>query len=336
MAGLFELANRKPDPFDYEGALDTSTTDAEKRLAPIYEKIDTIEGMAGDIESWDEWVARTGTQLNEWDTQVGAMGDIADRAAAGPTEEDYNAAFGQSARMLGYGSEEEMNAAMNAMRDAEQGDMAGMGDVEMQVRQRANQAMLREMEARETRMVENTFSDTGSTIRMLQSADEATSKINNVQLQQAAALINEDAERAFAQLQVQKQQWQQELQVKTITVSQYMENLQTGMDIALQGYAQQIEGLWRENQQYLQQFTADRDALVASIDAMYNAAVLELGAAQAEIDMMAELYAAQVQPELDALTRRLAEQELGRICVDHRCRKNHLSGQTRYTGYSEN
>ena len=31
----------------------------------------------------------------------------------------------------------------------------------------------------------------------------------------------------------------------------------------------------------------------------------------------------------------LAEQELGRICVDHRCRKNHLSGQTRYTGYNE-
>jgi DNA-binding MarR family transcriptional regulator len=31
----------------------------------------------------------------------------------------------------------------------------------------------------------------------------------------------------------------------------------------------------------------------------------------------------------------LAEQELGRICVDHRCRNDHLSGQTRYTGYNE-
>ncbi len=29
---------------------------------------------------------------------------------------------------------------------------------------------------------------------------------------------------------------------------------------------------------------------------------------------------------------RLAEQELGRICVDHRCRNDHLSGKTGYTG----
>ncbi len=31
----------------------------------------------------------------------------------------------------------------------------------------------------------------------------------------------------------------------------------------------------------------------------------------------------------------LAEQELGRICIDHRCRKNHSSDQTGYTGYNE-
>lgn len=31
----------------------------------------------------------------------------------------------------------------------------------------------------------------------------------------------------------------------------------------------------------------------------------------------------------------LAEQELGRICVDHRCRNDHLSGQTGYTGHNE-
>ena len=31
----------------------------------------------------------------------------------------------------------------------------------------------------------------------------------------------------------------------------------------------------------------------------------------------------------------LAEQELGRICIDHRGRKKHLSGQTGYTGYNE-
>lgn len=31
----------------------------------------------------------------------------------------------------------------------------------------------------------------------------------------------------------------------------------------------------------------------------------------------------------------LAEQELGRICVDHRCRNDHLSGRTGYTGHNE-
>ena len=272
MAGLFETIETEvpPEPITVPGTEEwfaekqrIADEEAAGRLAPIYDKIDTISGMAGDIQSFDEWAAEQGVALQDWGAQTDEMGAIADRAAAGPTAADQDAAFGYSARMLGYGSEAEMNAEMEAQRLATRDDMTGIGDVEMQTRQRANQAMLREMEARQTRMVENTFADSGSTIRMLQAADEAASSINNVQLQQADALAIENYARRDAQLQTQKQQWQQQLQVKTISVQQYMQNLQQGMQIGLQGYAQEIEAIWKQNQQYLQTYKADHDAFVA-------------------------------------------------------------------------
>jgi hypothetical protein len=51
--------------------------------------------------------------------------------------------------------------------------------------------------------------------------------------------------------------------------------------------------------------------MLSQINALYNAAQLELGVTQAEIDMMSELHASKVQPRLDALNDQLIQDEMG-------------------------
>jgi len=138
---------------------------------------------------------------------------------------------------------------------------------------------------------------------MLQTADEATAQINNMQLQQDAMLAQEQFERQVAQFESQKQTWQQMLQTNQMSQTQYIQNMQQSMGMAIQGYAQQIQAISQDNQMVLQQYQQDREGMVAQINSLYNAAQLELGVEQAELDMSAELYAQEIQPYLDEIAQ---------------------------------
>jgi hypothetical protein len=210
-------------------------------------------------------------------------------------------------QLTGY---EEGMTAEEMMQNGVLDNFSGMSEEEMRLRQRQNQSNIRMAEQRAQRLVQDSLGDTGSTARMLQTADEATMQINNMQLQQDAALAQEDFERQLAQFESTKQMWGQMVQTRQMGTQQYIQNMQQSMGMAMQGYAQQINALLAENQQYLQQYEADYNAMVGQINAMYQAATLELGATQAEIDMASELYSQEVQPYLDSLNTQLIQAEL--------------------------
>ena len=281
------------------------------RFAPIYEDINALGEMAGEFPTFEEWAATNNVELNGWQGDIDAMQGIGARLAAGPTDADRAGAYADAARMLGYASEEAMNLQMNAWRDDfNPYDEVGMGAQEMDVRRRVNQAQLRDMEARQIRLVQNTYGDTGSTIRMLQTADEALHQINQTQLQQEALLNQEQFERQAAQLASKKSQWQQQLESKQITVAQYMNNIQSWGQAATQAYAQSAMATYNQYQSHLATYGADLNAFIAGIDATYKAISLEMGATVAELDMSAELFDSAVAPHLAALNDQLAQAEL--------------------------
>ena len=327
--------NGSPSPGDpgteewYEEQMEEAEAEAAERTQGIKDKITDIEGRVEEIPSFEEWMAEQDVSLNDItgsDEYAGLTGLI-DQLQAGPTEEDYDAGYENAARLMGLSPEEaqmlignlskKMAGYEEGMTEEELADagildqFAGMSPEERALRERQNQSNLRMAEQRATRMVQDSLADTGSTARMLQTADAATTQINNMQLQQDASLAQEQFERQIAEFSANKETWAQMVQTNQMGVQQYIENMQQSMGMAVQGYATQINALFQENQQYLQQYETERDTMLSQINALYNAAQLELGVTQAEIDMMSELHASKVQPRLDALNDQLIQDEMG-------------------------
>lgn len=312
---------------DTETAMDDAQDKADEDLEDLYGQVDDITAMADDIPSFDEWLADNGQERLSVDSELEGMQGLIDQLAAGPSDEDKDAAFEHAARMMGLTSEEAqtiLGGLTKKMAGYEEGmtqeemmdagildNFDGMTEEEMALRKRENQSNLRMAEDRARRLVQDTFADSGSTAKMLQTADQATMQINNMQLQQDAALAQEDFERSFAEFQSLKASQQQMVETNQIGVTQYMENLQQGMSLALQGYAQKITAIQNENAALRDEYRGDLQALSLQIDTLYKAANLEIGLVQAEIDLVESYYNQEMQPWRDAMEAALIEDELG-------------------------
>lgn len=299
---------------DYTGVMEGAKEEASQRYQPLYDKISEIESRAQDIPTFEEWMNQSGQGLTDvtGTQEYQALGDLVNRLQAGPTSTDYEAARAEAAQTFGLTPEATQNLLETLTTGLSEGitGTEGMSAEERALRERQNRTNLQEAENRAKRLVQDTLANTGSTARALQTADQATMQINNLQLSQDAQLAQDKFERQVAQFESQKQVWQQMLQTQQIGVSEYMNNLQTSMGMALQGYAQQITTMFQQNQEVFQQYQADRDAVVGQIQAMYSAAQLELGVTEAEIQTMSDLYSAQIQPLIDQTTASLQAAEI--------------------------
>lgn len=301
--------------FDFEGAM----SDAQDQASQMYGSTGQTAGEWGaqaadlndQITGITEWMADQGLTMNDIAGETAGMQAIIDQLAAGPSAEDQDASFEYAARLMGMDADQVNDMIGNLSQQLSQGVNAaeGMSDQERALRERQNQANLREMESRAQRMVQNSLADTGSTVRMLASADEATRQINNVQLQQDAALAQEDFERKMAQFQSLQTQWGQMVQTNAMGSQQYLDQIQQGMSMAIEGYATKIDALLAENQQYFQMHQADMGAIQQQIDNLYKTANLQMGIDQAILDATDQLYAQNVQPYLDEVNMYLIAQE---------------------------
>lgn len=298
--------------FDPYVIWDEAEGEAEEAFAGIGEDIEALGEKAQGIPTFTEWLQQQGKQLQGYDEPMAGLQGLIDRFQAGPTEGDYDQGFAHAARLMGLSPEEadELTGTLTAELAGGPDAQEGMTEEEMALRRRADASTRREMEVRARRLVEDTFADTGSTARMLETAAEANRQINNVQLQQDMALGQEYFERQMANFEGKKQTWEMMLQTKQIGVEQYLSNLRESASLAFQGYAQQMQAIYMQNQEVFQAYTADLQGVMAQIDASYKAITLEIGATQAELDYATQLYQSKVQPYIDALNAMLIEQEL--------------------------
>jgi len=295
-----------PETPDWEDLNKDANDEAAKKMEGLYGTIDDLTAKAGDIPTFTEWLQQQGLGDSIGDTEAmqGVQGLISG-LENGPTAEDQEAAYAHAARLMGLDPAEaeamigNLTESLAGGIDAQQ----GLSPEEMAMRQRQNQMNVRQVQETQQRMVQDSLADTGSTARMLQSADQATRTIANVQMAQDAQLAQEDFERSLAEFQGQKEMWAQMVSTNQMGYGQYIDQMQQSMGLALQGYATQLDAMF-------QSYQGDMQGMMAQIDGLYKAATLELGVTQAELDMAAEIYAAATQPYWDQINSMTMESEL--------------------------
>lgn len=307
------IIGRSKDKYNFEDEKKKADEEAAKRTEAIKQTVSDIKQKASEIPTFTEWMNQHGNQWQDITLEKEGLQALIDRTQAGPNEADYNAAYENAARLMGLGSAQEVQDLMNGLATSVSQDVSGqqgMSDEERQLRERQNQANISAMRQASRRMVQDSLADNGSTARMLETADTATQQIANFQLQQDAQLAQDEFERQLADLQSKKDTWAKMIDANQMGTQDYMQNLQSSISIAMQGYATKVSAMMQENQGYLQEYSGDLSGLTTQIDSMYRAANLELGVNVAEIDMASQLYASEVQPYLDELNMKLMEKQL--------------------------
>lgn len=284
---------------DTQGAMDTAREQAQGMFGDTGQTAGEwgtqAANVANDFQSFSDWLNNQGMSINDF---MVPQNDILQQLQ----NPDDTAALQREAQAMGFNTPEELASAKQQMYQAMLNPQ-GLGD-QYALRQRQNQANVADAERRAQRLVENSMANTGSTVRMLATADEASRSISNYQMAQDAQLAQDDFEARAAQVQQNSQMYMQMVQTGQMSYSDYMDRQQQGLTAALAGYASQM-------QQYLGAYGADHQAMVDQFQALTNMATLQLGIDQATLDATQQLYDQQVQPILDKVNALLASSEAG-------------------------
>jgi len=297
--------------------------EAAARRLPIQGKIDAASAKIDQLPGFTDWMASQGNTVGTIDSQLTGLGGLRDQLMAGP-----DVAGGQqfAAQMGGFDDFSQMQQAMQGMyesaygrRDAEgnviegQGAMdlaQGMSAEDMALREKQVRRNTMEMERRAERMLGDVMSDTGSTARMFAQADEYLNSIANAEVQQQVQIAQDNIAMKIQEVQGAQQGYAQQYQQGTMSAIQFMQTKQQGLGLAMQAYAIEMEAIMTNNNQYLQQYQADYNAVLGQINSTLAAAQLEMGLTDSEINWAAEQYAAEIQPRIDALNEMAMQQEL--------------------------
>ena len=274
----------------------------------LWEQLDTARDTeVPDLNSWmdeqgyemydpmarDESGAFTNQTMQDMDALIQQL-------TTGPTAMDNDAAIDWAAQSSGKTREEydAWKANLESQSEMATEDHIGMSDEERAVRERYNRNELRQMEQTSTRLIDNIRASSGSVSRAYATADQAIGQINDAQLQQSITMINDDYMRKSAESDKAMQRYQIAEQNGQMSRAQYLDLLSQNKSMALQGYAQQVNTMLQQNQQYLQMYSVDMKAIEANINNIYRAIQMEMGIDEKSISDMERAYQREIAPYL--------------------------------------
>jgi len=303
-----QAASDSLNNLDNQGIMDTAGTDAYERTwgtgprAAPGETLSAAQGLSANIPTFTDWMAQQGNQLGSIESDQSGMRGLIDRLSN--PEADIGNSQEYAAQMLGIDNFADYQTRVGDMLTSIEGGIGaqqGLTPEEMAMRQKQVRRNSAEMERRASRVVNDSLADSGSMARMFAQADETLNMMADKEIAQQIQISSDDAQRKMLNLQAKQQQWGQMVQAGTMASTQYMQNVQAGLGAALQGYSLSINATLAQNAQYESQFTADRDTLRAHADAMFNAAQLQAGLVQQELDTQVQLYASALLPYQDQM-----------------------------------
>ena len=176
------------------------------------------------------------------------------------------------------------------------------------------------MAAQAQRDVDAMLGETGSTMRAFQMADEVRRQIVDAQVSFQLQTAQEDFMRKEAEYNALRDRMILQVQQGLIGQQEYMNQLNQARAVQIQGYAVQIDGILANNQQLVQVYSADLEALRTHAQITYDAVNLEMGLEQATMDATAQAFEQYLSPlyaQLDAQIIALeATMQQGQALVD--------------------
>jgi hypothetical protein len=272
--------------------------------------LDKILGT--EFESFTNWQGRTGNDLTdvrgteEW----AGMSDIIRQFQEGTIpQEVIDAMIGFTGQTLGYGSGEELTGDIARRREELSSGISGQQgltpELEENLRLQSRES-LRQAETFAQRALEGIRASGQSTARYFMMADEHISNITNLRLQSELMIANEDWERKNAEFQVKDAQLNALVASGQISNQQYLEAYQNNRAMALQGYAKQVDNILQQNQEVFQMYSADQQAVAATLQNMYAGLQASMGLDQFALAEAETMYMNQIMPfliQLDILTQ---------------------------------
>lgn len=325
-----KLNSLKPDIpiYDDQGRItgykNADTGEIDRDYSSLWNQLDTAKAQG--IPTLNDWMSQQGYQMNDpmakdangnyQNQSMQGLQDLINQFKNGPSTAEQNQATNYAEQTMGM-APGTYSQVMGGLMDAANkpiSDFQGMSDQERAVRERANRNEAREMEERATRMIDNITASSGSVARSYAAADQAVSQINDVQLQQQMAIYDDDYKRKTAESDKAMQRYQLAVQSGQMSKAQYLDILQKSKSMAFQGYATQINTMMQQNQQYLQMYQGDTQAIEANINNIYKAINAEIGIDDKSMKDMQDMYQIQMAPLLQQMD--IASQQLDMAKAD--------------------
>jgi len=272
-----------PDDENYLLAIDYSTDPPTvvadySNLAP---QLEQLYGYDEQFLSVQDWMAENGIEMGDTQVFMDAMTQmLADMGEIDADEEQQ--ALDYAAQTFGMDSTEyQALLARLTARQADTSLIEGYSPELMQAKERAIQRDLAERDAAANRMVNNIMSQRGCMTAALSAADTYTNNINNYAIQAHTQLIEDDFAAKQANIQSEQQFWGQLVSAGQMAKGEYLDRMMQAEANVFQGYATQMNGVLQQNQQYLQMYSADLDAISRAMDATYNGVMATLGVNEA-------------------------------------------------------
>ena len=312
--------------YDEDGRLigykDPETGEMIREYNDLWEQLDEAKEIG--FPSVDEWMTQQDYDFYDpmardetggfVDPTMQQLQALIDDFTTGPSAMDINQATSYAEQIMGLDPGTYASTVGGYRQTAEQaiGDFQGLTDEERAVRERANRNELRGMEERATRMLDNIQASTGSVSRAYAAADQALSQINDVQIQQELSIYSDEYMRKNQESDKAMQRYQLAVQNGQMAHSEYLNLLQQSKSMAFQGYAMQVNTMMQQNQQYLQEYSADLMAIEGNINNIYKAIQMEIGIDDKIMNDIERAYQMEMAPlltEMDLALQKIALQQ---------------------------
>lgn len=292
----------------------------EKDYSSLWEQLD--EAKETGIPDLDTWMTdqgydfydpmardEAGTFTNQ---TMQDMQALIDQLTTGPTAMELGDAQAYAAQLMGIDPADYQTIVGGLLQTftADIGSLQGFSPEERALRERANRNELRGMEERASRLMDNIAGSTGSTSRAYAAADQALSQINDAQIQQSMAIADEDYRRKVNQSESAERQWANMVQAGQMGQEQYLNLLQESKSMAFEGYAVQVNTMMEQNQQYLQQYGGDLQAIEMNINNIYKAIQMEIGIDEKAMNDIERAYQMEMAPILTQMDIALQQIQL--------------------------
>ena len=249
------------------------------------------------LTSFDSWLGKTGNTVGSVDPYLQNLEALKSQLGGGNLANDLSAASDWSAQGMGITAADYQNIMADLTDQVYNQDYTaqqGLTPEQIAMRERLQRNEKRQLAGTYQKMLDNSLASTGSRAKYLMESDNYISQMRDQELQYAFTVMQEDTETRQRNYDNKLKAWGAMYQANQIGTDQFLENIRQNRSLEMQVIASQASTVLSQNQQYLQQYTADLAAAEAVVNANFQKIQLELGMDQQLYDMAADIFAVEL------------------------------------------